>query len=66
MSDKPIIRYESGDEPLHTESKPFCADLSCDCHTDMELLGEYITKPLNAGTLTYKEARHLWAGGEDK
>lgn len=28
----PVIPYEDGDEPLHTDDVPVCDDMSCPCH----------------------------------
>ena len=59
----PIVLME--DEPLHTESSPFCSDERCPCHdtaTNDELFAEYIERPIMDGLLTASEALRLYWG----
>lgn len=54
----PVIPCE--DEPVHTPEHPFCADPSCGCHQDDELIEQYLLRPQNAGLLTMKEAYRIF------
>lgn len=57
-----IVWIEEGDELVHTDEHPFCGDPDCPCHEDNDLVGEYITQPLNSGTLTDAEAVRVYWG----
>jgi len=46
----PVIPY-ADDEIVHTEDRPFCMDLSCPCHDDIDLLEEVAAEVEN-GLLT--------------
>lgn len=50
------------DEPVHTDDKPFCSDMTCGCHRDRALIREHLMEPERAGLLTWFEARALWRG----
>src|SRR5258708_25019906 len=50
------------DEIIHDESHPFCDDLTCGCHYDVELIMEHLEHPFDAGLLTEDEAVHLFYG----
>jgi hypothetical protein len=53
-----VIRME--DEPIHTDTHPFCDDISCPCKEDWQRINEHITEPLLAGLLTENEAIRLY------
>jgi len=50
------------DPILHTDEHPLCADLTCPCHDDRDLVRQYINKPLDNGLLTGSEAIRLYFG----
>ncbi len=50
------------DELVHTNEKPFCDDLTCPCHSDVQLDHEYLAQPWQDGLLTTDETVRLWAG----
>ncbi len=47
------------DEPVHTDSHPFCSDPTCECRYDALLLQEYVYGPMERGELTKSEAARL-------
>ncbi len=47
---------------IHTQAHPFCADATCACHHDADLLAPLIEQVRN-GLLTFAEAAHQVAGG---
>ncbi len=47
------------DEPVHTDSHPFCSDPTCECRYDTLLLQEYVYGPMERGELTKAEAARL-------
>jgi hypothetical protein len=49
----PVIPLE--DEMLHTQASPFCADPSCLCHEDQELL-TIVSEQVTNGLFTPEEA----------
>ena len=56
----PVVVME--DEPVHTDSRPFCSDMTCGCHRDRALIREHLMEPERAGLLTWFESRALWRG----
>ena len=44
----------------HSDARPFCADPSCPCKTDMDLLLEHILRPFDAGLLTVSECQYIY------
>lgn len=50
------------DEPIHDDLHPYCRDMSCPCHNDVELMLKHITMPLYHGLLTIQEAHRLYGG----
>lgn len=50
------------DDPIHTDTSPFCAmDPTCGCHEDPLLTGE-VAQAVNEGLLTPDEATDFVAG----
>lgn len=58
----PVIPYEAGTWPLHTDEQPFCGDVRCPCRRDDALFQERINLPLAAGLLTDFEGENLFYG----
>ena len=46
----------------HTPSHPFCDDPDCPCHTDGQLIEEYLDSPHRNGLLTTEEGLRLFTG----
>jgi len=58
-----IIRYEEGDELIHTDEHPFCSDVHCPCHDiQEEQYYRLIAQPLLGGLMTPEEANRLYFG----
>ncbi len=57
----PVIPYEDGDEPVHSEAAPFCSDQSCPCHWDEELTHSLL-EAVRSGLLTSREAMRIHDG----
>ncbi len=57
----PRIVIPMEDELVHTEDRPFCSDLSCPCHDDLELLTE-LNNEVEGGLLTSWEAMRTLSG----
>lgn len=57
-----FIPYEGEDELLHSEVRPFCADLSCPCHADESLIQHVLVDPYMDGLLTNEEGLRLMQG----
>jgi len=49
------------DDILHTQSHPFCSDLTCPCHEDAELLSD-LAQAVDQGLLTPAEATRFVEG----
>jgi hypothetical protein len=49
------------DPIVHTIARPFCSDLTCDCHNDLELTTD-LWRRLNDGTLTPAQALEVYWG----
>ncbi len=49
------------DEIIHTDEHPFCMDLSCPCHNDLDLLNE-LGSEVEGGLLTSWEAMRTLSG----
>jgi hypothetical protein len=56
-----VIPYEEGDELVHTDEHPFCADSTCGCHEDDLLISEVASR-VASGELTPQQATDLVAG----
>ena len=60
----PVIPYEDGTWPLHSDARPFCSDLGCPCHEDESLVLEVLVNPYMDGLLTNEEGLRLIQGGQ--
>jgi len=50
-----------GSLPVHyTNEHPFCADIGCPCHEDMDLIFVALMVPYDQGWLTTDEATRLY------
>lgn len=50
------------DERQHTDARPFCADTSCLCHEDIDLIEQFVLTPWREGLLTNEEGLRLQHG----
>ena len=55
----PVIPLE--EEPLHTQTNPFCLDSTCPCHEDQELI-QPVAQKVQDGLLTPEEATRFVEG----
>lgn len=57
-----IAIVEMLDAPLHTDTHPFCDDVTCPCHHDAQYVYENVGRLLVEGKLTENEATALFSG----
>lgn len=50
------------DTNVHTVDHPFCDDLFCPCHADINLILEYLQRPVQEGLLVGLEVERLYMG----
>jgi hypothetical protein len=50
------------DEVVHTNAYPFCNDLTCPCHQDLEYVHRFLLQPWWDGLLSTAEALWLFQG----
>jgi hypothetical protein len=57
----PIIRYDEGDELIHTNDHLFCEEMDCPCHEDQQRIAR-LNSWVQDGTMTTQQAECYYRG----